>query len=454
MESESDRYRIRPGRKSDAAGLADLHASVQLQFATGGRPHPGIAAWVEDLMDGHPSVTPADFLVAEEPATGRPVASLVSIRQTWNLGTGLERSRAGVRLPVAQIELVGTAPEHRGNRLTERLFGTLHQRHADDGAAIQMIEGIPYFYRRLGYDYALANDGAPTVPAAAIASAGEGGPPVRPAVASAGEGGPTVRPAIAEDAEALAGIDRQISGGDALTCPRDAAVWRYEIGGRRPADISGRRVAVLVRDAEVCGYLVHGDRLSPAGELPVFAAACAQPADWPHAAPAMHAYLGEIGRGLTGFTAVRRILSPGHPLVRLGPAGVPRRPRGWYIRCADPIDLLTRLQPLLRARWHAAGLRWPEPEMIIDLYGRAARLEFTGGELTTVTAIRGVVSPSTDPATHAAVPPEVLIQQALGHRTLPEALELWPDCLPRDRRTELFLTAAFPRVPVHIWPQG
>jgi hypothetical protein len=31
-----------------------------------------------------------------------------------------------------------------------------------------MIEGIPYFYRRLGYDYALANDGAPTVPAAAV----------------------------------------------------------------------------------------------------------------------------------------------------------------------------------------------------------------------------------------------------------------------------------------------
>jgi hypothetical protein len=440
MRTESARYRIRPGRKSDATALAGLHASVQLQFATGGRPHPGIAAWVQDLMDGHPSVTPADFLVAEDPATGRPVASLVSIRQTWNLGTGTQRPDAGVRLPVAQIELVGTAPEHRGNDLTGRLFSALHQRHAEDGAAIQMIEGIPYFYRRLGYDYALANDGAPTVPAAAVGS---------PA-----ETGPAVRPATAGDAAALAGIDRQISGGDALTCPRDAAVWRYEIAGRHPADIAGRKVAVLVRDAEVRGYLVHGDRLSPAGELPVFAAACAQSADWPHAAPAMHAYLGDVGRGLTGFAAVRRILSPGHPLVRLGPAGVPRRPRGWYIRCADPIALLIRLQPLLRARWHAAGLRWPEPEMIIDLYGRAARLEFTDGELTTVTAVRGAVSPSTDPAIHAAVPPEALVQLALGHRTLPEALELWPDFLPRDRRTELFLTAAFPRVPVHIWPQG
>jgi ribosomal protein S18 acetylase RimI-like enzyme len=435
MTSEGARYQIRPGRKSDVTGLAGLHAAVQLQSGTGGHPHPGIAAWVEDLMDGHPSVTPADFLVAEDRTTGRPAASLVGIRQTWSL--------AGVPLPVAQVELVGTAPEHRGNRLADRLFDAFHQHGAEDGTALQMIEGIPYFYRRLGYDYALANDGAPTVPAGALASA----------VTSQG-GEPIVRSATTGDAEALAAVDRRIMGGAALNCPRDAAVWRYEIGGRSPEDIAGRKVAVLVRDAEVRGYLVHGDRLSPAGELPVLAAACAQPADWPHAAPAMHAYLGETGRGLTGFTAVRRILSPAHPLVRFGPAGVPRRPRGWYVRCADPIALLARLQPLLRARWRTADLRWPEPEMIIDLYGRAARLEFADGELTTVTAVRGVVSPSTDPATHAAVPPEALIHLMLGHRTLPEVLDLWPDCLPRDRRAELFLTAAFPAVPVHVWPQG
>ncbi|MEH1130846.1 GNAT family N-acetyltransferase, partial [Micromonospora sp. CPCC 206061] len=160
MATSNDRYVIRPGRACDATELARLHASVQLQPVTGGQPHPGIAAWVEDLLDGHPSVVPDDFLVAEDSATGRPVASLVGLRQDWNL--------TGVRLPVAQIELVGTAPEHRGHRLTERLFASLHQRYAAGDAPIQMIEGIPYFYRRLGYDYALANDGAPTVPATAL----------------------------------------------------------------------------------------------------------------------------------------------------------------------------------------------------------------------------------------------------------------------------------------------
>lgn len=444
MTRENDRYMIRLGRTCDAIELAGLQASVQLQAVTGGQPHPGIAAWVEDLLDGHPSVAPDDFLVAEDAATGRPVASLVGLRQDWNL--------AGVRLPVAQVELVGTALEHRGNRLTERLFAELHQRYAANGVPVQIIEGIPYFYRRLGYDYALANDGAATVPAAALPATGHDR-------SSGSRGGLTVRPATVADADDLADIDRRLADGNTLSCPRDAAVWRYEIAGRLPADIARREVAVLVHGADVRGYLVHGARLSAAGELIVVAAACKRPADWPQAAVAMHAHLNHVGRQYEAsadrpFAAVRRILDPDHPLARLGPPGVPRRPRGWYARSGDPADLLARLQPLLRARWHAANQRWPEPALTIDTYGRAARLVFSDGKLTAVTAIRGAVSPSTDPQTHAAIPPGALLQLALGHRTLPEVLDTWPDCLLRDRPTEHFLTTAFPKVPVRVWPRN
>ncbi|MEV4764906.1 GNAT family N-acetyltransferase [Micromonospora chokoriensis] len=444
MTTVRARYTVRPGWRSDAADLVRLQASVQLQPMTGGQPHPGVAAWVEGLFDGHPTVTPDDFLVVEDEATGRPVASLVGLRQDWSL--------AGVRLPVVQVELVGTAPEHRGNALTELLFSALHERCAADGAQIQMVEGIPYFYRRLGYDYALANDGAATVPAASLPIA----EPDRPGGSA---GGLSMRPATRADADALATIDRLLTDGPNLHCPRDAGVWSYEIAGRQPADIAGRSVAVLVNGTEVRGYLVHGARLSAAGEMMVVAAACRWPADWPQAAAAMQAYLGQVGRehavaaGQT-FTALRLILVPHHPLARLSPPGVPKRSRGWYVRTDDPVGLLARLRPVLRARWKAADLRWPEPTMIIDLYGRAARFEFTDGELTAVSAVRGTVSPATDPATHAALPPAALLHLALGHRTLPEVLDTWPDCLLRDRLTEHFLDVGFPAVPVQVWPRN
>ncbi|MEU7654188.1 GNAT family N-acetyltransferase [Micromonospora taraxaci] len=444
MTTDRARYTVRPGRKSDAAYLVRLQSSVQLQPMTGGQPHPGVGAWVEGLFDGHPTVRPDDFLVVENEATGRPVASLVGLRQDWSL--------AGVRLPVVQVELVGTAPEHRGNGLTELLFRALHERCAADGVPIQMIEGIPYFYRRLGYDYALANDGAATVPAASL-------PIAEPDRSGGSTGGLSVRPATRADAEALAGIDRLLGDGPALHCPRDAEVWGYEIAGRQPADIAGRSVAVLTNGTEMRGYLVHGTRLSTTGELMVVAAACQRPADWPEAAAAMQAYLGQVSRehaaaaGQT-FTALRLVLVPDHPLARLSPPGVPRRPRGWYVRTGDPVGLLARLRPVLRARWHAANLRWPEPTLIIDLYGRAARFEFTDGELTAVTAVRGTVSPATDPATHAALPPASLLHLALGYRTLPEVLDAWPDCLLRDRLTEHFLGVGFPAVPVQVWPRN
>ncbi|MFV2113799.1 GNAT family N-acetyltransferase [Micromonospora sp. LOL_025] len=444
MTRQSDGYVIRAGRPSDAPELAALHASVQLQWVTGGKPHPGIAAWVESLLTGHPSVVPDDFLVAVDLATDRPAASLVGLRQDWSV--------AGVRLPVAQVELVGTAPEHRGNQLTQRLFAALHERYASRGVPVQVIEGIPYFYRRLGYDYALTSGGAPAVPATALPATGQARP-------DGPSDGLTLRSATAADAGALADIDRRLADGDALVCPRDAGVWRYEIAGRRQADLARRVVAVLVRGAEVRGYLVHGARLNAAGELAVFAAACTRTADWPQAAVAMHAYLARIGRGYEAsagrpFVAVCPALDHEHPLVRLGPPGVPRRPRGWYVRSGDPVDLLARLVPLLRARWRAAGLRWREATLTIDMYGPAARLVFTDGELTAVTAVRGTVGPATDPATHAAVPPGALLQLALGNRTLPEVLDAWPDCLLRDRLTEHFLTAAFPRVPVRVWPRN
>ena len=441
MSRASARYAIRPAHAGDVAELARLQASVQLQAVTGGTPHAGIAAWVQDLLDGHPSVTPGDFLVAEDIATGQPAASLVGLRQDWLL--------AGVRIPVAQIELVGTAPQHRGNRLTERLFAVMHQRYAAEGVPIQVIEGIPYFYRRLGYDYALANDGAPTVPAAALPAAGPGGTTA----------GLSVRPATVADADALAAVDRDQADGGAWSCPRDATVWRYEIAGRRPTDIARRAVAVLAHGDEVRGYLVHGARLSGAGELTVVAATCGRPADWAAAAPVLHAYLGEAGRQYAAaqdqpFTALRALLDPGHPLVRLGPPGIPKRARGWYVRTGDLTGLLTRLQPLLRTRWQAAGLRWPEPTLTIDMYGRAVQLEFTGGDLTAVTPLRGTVSPSHEAGVHAAVPPAALLQLALGHRALPELLDTWPDLLLRDRRTEHFMTVAFPRVPVRVWPRN
>ncbi|GAA1657033.1 GNAT family N-acetyltransferase [Actinoplanes couchii] len=401
-------YHVRPGRAADVTAIAELQAAVQLQDRTGGEPHPGIRHWVEALMRRDPEM----FVVVEH--NSRVVASLVVLRQEWSL--------AGVRLPVAVIELVGVDPQHRGHQLTELLFDTVHRTLDAENVLLQTIEGIPYFYRRFGYDYALANDGAPSIPVTALPAAGES-ETIRQGKSE------TIRLATVDDAAELAAVDRAVADTEVLSCPRDEQFWRYEIAGRHPADIVRRVIAVH----EDGGYLVH----TPVTRAVV--AATLRPDD------GVWSYLRQ-GIDPTQ-TELRLLLGPEHPLSVLGPAGVPTRTRGWFVRTGDPAALIAHLKPLLQARWQAAGLRWPRSTMTIGAYGRAARLHFTDGLLTDITTERGRAGEQ-----DAEFPPGALLRLALGHRTLPEILAEWPDALPGDRITEHFLTVAFPRVPVRVWP--
>jgi len=91
---------------------------------------------------------------------------------------------------------------------------------------------------------------------------------------------------------------------------------------------------------------------------------------------------------------------------------------------------------------------------VIDAYTASARLEFDDGELTAVTAGRSTVGPSADASHHATMPPGALLHLTVGHRTLPEVLDAWPDAAVRDGLTEQFLSAVFPRVPVRVWPRN
>jgi GNAT superfamily N-acetyltransferase len=422
-----DGYLVRAGRADDVTALAELNAAVHLQEVTGGAPHPGVAAWVRDLFGGHPTVRPDDFLIAEDVRTGQVAAGLVGIAQRWACD--------GVWLPVVQVELVATDPAHRGNGLTGRLLAALHERSGRHRPVLHAITGIPYFYRRFGYEYGISTGSAPLIPAAAL-------PP--PADAT-----PAIRAATVADAGALAAVDQALAAQAMLTCPRQAGPWRYELSGRDPQNLERHEVAALTDAAGgITGYLAYRPSLNPAGQL-VVAAACSTPAGWPALVPTALAHLASAGNQMsrqTGqpFTGLRPDLDPTHPLSRLAPAGTPRRGYAWYVRTDDPLALLQWCRPALTRRWR--NLRWPGDALLIDTYRHRIRLGFQHGELTGIDT-----EPSTGLPPHATIPIPALLQLTLGYRTLPEILHTWPDCFIRDRTTELFLQTAFPHQPAMIW---
>ena len=69
------------------------------------------------------------------------------IPQTWTY--------EGIEFGVGRPELVGTAPEFRNRGLVRAQFDEVHKWSAERGHMVQVITGIPYYYRLFGYEMAL-----------------------------------------------------------------------------------------------------------------------------------------------------------------------------------------------------------------------------------------------------------------------------------------------------------
>jgi len=105
----------------------------------------GVDKLAKKLIDFHPKMTLRNFFVIKD--DGRMISTLNLIPVTWSLG--------GVLLKVAEMGHVGTLPEYRGKGLIRRLIGEFHVDVEDQGYDLAAIEGVPYFYRQFGYEYAV-----------------------------------------------------------------------------------------------------------------------------------------------------------------------------------------------------------------------------------------------------------------------------------------------------------
>src|SRR5688500_2892563 len=142
---------LRRAVKEDAEAVATFNSLVHREP---GVEHPdvGVEAWTRDLMSGdHPTTSASDFLVIENTASGEIISSMNLISQRWTY--------AGIEFPVGRPEAVGTAPEFRRRGLVRAQFDVLHQWSAERGEMVQVITGIPWYYRQFGYEMGLALGG-------------------------------------------------------------------------------------------------------------------------------------------------------------------------------------------------------------------------------------------------------------------------------------------------------
>jgi predicted N-acetyltransferase YhbS len=303
---------------------------------------------------------------------GRVVSTATLLRETVQVD--------GVRLPAGQVELVATEPSHEGRGLVRALMALAHERSRARGDVMQVMIGIPYFYRQFGYEYSMRIHDARalhTVPAA------------DPSL--------TVRVATAADIAAMARLEDQQQRAVTVSMPHSPGCWRWLVAR------DGSQQWVVERDGEV----VATARVTPPDEGLVVGEIAGEP----RAVETLLAHAHRVGGDETLVmdrrgTPVHDVLDPLLEPTELGDAGS----EWYYARIERIAPVLELLRPVLGRRWIDAG--GGEREVLISSFRSHVRFRLTDDGMGEVTGGGPLQAPVS--AGGSGVPPDVLAPLLFG----------------------------------------
>jgi len=389
------------------AADADIDQIIELQSERNG-PECGnqIRALVDDPDNGV-----GCFTVAAD--GGRVVSSLCLIREHMTM--------EGVCFGVGQPEFVATHPDHGHQGLVRAQMGLVHGWSATRGDLAQIIAGIPYFYRRFGYEYAIP------FPRLRLVS---------PGVTLDMPDGWSVREATVDDVDTIMGLEASTQAQVPLVTSRSARWWRWYIRNDDPL----RSNLVAIRDGQVHGSAYVGPGPPGIGtsiECVHYVAADEADAVW-----ALLAHATERGQGKPVGIDERA----GFAQVAFGVSQRHRSAYDLYVRVADPVALLDHLRPVLSgrlARSHRAG---SSGSLLVSFYKHSLIITYKDGEVISIERS----GPDQDPSRQGGigVPPDLVATLIFGRFGAVELEDRYPDV--RLGRAADLAEVLFPRLEADI----
>jgi len=447
---------MRRAKPEDAEAIATFNARVH--HSPGGpferrEPHTGVAAMTRDLISGdHPACRPEDFTVVEDTGTGSVVSSACLIEQHFFYG--------GVKLRAGLTELVGTHPYYRRRGLVREQMAVLHAWSRERGHLMQAIAGIPYFYRRFGYEMAVwMGSGRRLFTSDLPVKPSDG-----PSEANTGQDGLyRLRPATVSDAPFLADLDRRSVRRYLIASPRDSEGWRYDVDGREHDSDYFAPVKILERSTErsterpterptgeAVGFVCHARELS-AGTLCVYAYELADGTSWLEANPfVLNALAQSVGKRPDSLTFA---MGESHPLYEaMGDPPLYDLDRdghySFYVRVPDLPAFLLQVAPVLEENLSHSVAAGHTATLELSFYSSGLRLEIRHGRINSAQPW----VPTPENPGDAAFPDLTFLQLLLGFRSLEKLGHSFPDCSPGSGDTQVILKALFPRRPSNLQP--
>lgn len=370
-----------------------------------------VAPMTHHLVFDHPTIQPHHWLFVEDETNGAIAATLNLIPWQWRY--------EDVTLRAGELGIVGTDPAYRKRGLIRALVAHHHELLREEGFDLSHIQGIPYFYRQFGYEYAL-----PLEPRHILE--------LRQAPAV--ERPLQVRRATLEDIPALQALYESTVANLDLHTVRDADIWRYLLGPSLKTGTAAECWLVLDENDAAAGYFRieaygFGEGLNIC-EGSAFNAAMGR---------AVIAHLKTVADA-RGKPYLRFNMPANSALVRQAQALGARLEReyAWQITIPDPLALLRKLRPIFERRVAASPDANLTRTVRLDCYRATYVLRFEQGKLVEASCA------ADDAPSDLNLPPELLPQLLFGHRTMREIAAVYPDASTRQDAEELAATL-FPR---------
>jgi len=383
-------------------------ADIVIRPATEGDV-PGVVALIEKRIGEEDA--PEARMVLEDPVFDRKrwsvaldgdrvVSTMATFPMTLWYGSAT--------IAAAMMEFVATDERYESRGLIRRQFDYHHADLATRGELLQVIVGIPYFYRRFGYEYALPGPGWRTIVADDVPSAPEGW--------STREAGPADIATLHElQVQARTAASVSLGFGDDL--------WRFTVA----SSVYTTLVAEREGRATACGRLYTVDEKPYVLDLAGTSRA------------GIDAVLADVSRRFpdADITVLDR---PGvrpllHDLGTTKAAG-----DAYYARVGDPVAFLNAARPELSRRLGASDLADAAGTGLISLFSSSMTFPYENGEVGEFTAGGVVQAPGTSGG--SGVAPDRFVSLLVGPDGFSGLAERNPDVYSANQRP--LMEALFP----------